>query len=188
MSVSKSSKITCPCVLKTQSDTISRKVFEKYVSFINIIPPIQDVTKNILDKLNLKCPHCSAVYFDFDGCISLQCNSCAKFFCALCQEKHVRNKDSHAHVLKCTLNPNRGSYYITNDQWIQFVEHRQRKIFDESLQNADFHDIIPLIYVCSNEIYFFRIFPWRKVVYFMCTFTRNCVCNIMLLFFIFNKL
>eukprot|EP00122_Pirum_gemmata_P004642 Pgem_evm1s4225 len=41
------------------------------------------------EALNLSCPHCKTAYFDFTGCMALQCESCKKTFCGYCHAGHA---------------------------------------------------------------------------------------------------
>ena len=43
-----------------------------------------------------KCPKCSAVFFDYDGCNAVTCSRCTEAFCAVCLE--ACGRDAHAHV------------------------------------------------------------------------------------------
>ena len=68
--------------------------------------------RHILDNiLTLKCPHCQSAYFDFDGCLSLQCKNCKKYFCAKCHEKQKSSKWSHAHVSACKMGGYTGLFH-----------------------------------------------------------------------------
>ena len=62
--------------------------------------------------LNLACPHCHAVYAEFDGCMALQCASCTGSFCGYCHKGVANSRGCHDHVRECDMNltPN-GSYY-----------------------------------------------------------------------------
>ena len=50
------------------------------------------------EALSLKCPHCSAVYFDFEGCMALVCGTCKGNFCAYCHSDVKTSKGAHDHV------------------------------------------------------------------------------------------
>lgn len=54
--------------------------------------------------LNLACPHCKVAYFDFDGCMVLQCASCHKHFCAYCHTPCSTSQGAHTHVRECLMN------------------------------------------------------------------------------------
>lgn len=43
-----------------------------------------------------KCPKCSAVFFDYDGCNAVKCSRCNEAFCAVCLQ--ACGEDAHAHV------------------------------------------------------------------------------------------
>eukprot|EP00732_Lithocolla_globosa_P000298 Lithocolla_globosa_v1_NODE_82_length_6720_cov_15.294779.p1 type:complete len:1901 gc:universal NODE_82_length_6720_cov_15.294779:819-6521(+) len=74
--------------------------------------------------LNLRCPRCRTVFFDFDGCLALYCgnNSCKAGFCALCLKDE--GEDAHQHVLKCPLHPTSG-YFLPIEDWKRFQQKRQ---------------------------------------------------------------
>eukprot|EP01065_Artemidia_motanka_P019243 TRINITY_DN2281_c0_g2_i1.p1 TRINITY_DN2281_c0_g2~~TRINITY_DN2281_c0_g2_i1.p1 ORF type:complete len:917 (+),score=306.67 TRINITY_DN2281_c0_g2_i1:65-2752(+) len=65
--------------------------------------------RHIQDEvLNLKCPKCGQVVFDWDACAALRCPRCNCGFCGLCL---LDCGDAHSHVPGCRLNQNRGSVY-----------------------------------------------------------------------------
>jgi hypothetical protein len=69
------------------------------------------------DILNLACPHCKVVYFDFEGCMALQCTACKRFFCGYCHAQCTTSRGCHDHVRECDLNETMdGSYYATPEQ------------------------------------------------------------------------
>mmetsp|Transcript_46753 Transcript_46753/g.92313 ORF Transcript_46753/g.92313 Transcript_46753/m.92313 type:complete len:408 (-) Transcript_46753:124-1347(-) len=53
------------------------------------------------DILNLKCPRCSQVFLDYEGCAALKCSRCHCAFCAYCLRDCGR--DAHGHVPDCTV-------------------------------------------------------------------------------------
>ena len=45
------------------------------------------------------CPYCSAVFYDFDGCLALTCHRCEREFCGVCLRSHGKDmRDGHAMV------------------------------------------------------------------------------------------
>ena len=54
--------------------------------------------QKLTDRLNMRCPRCSSVFHDYDGCNALTCwnTSCRAAICAICL-KDCGN-DAHAHV------------------------------------------------------------------------------------------
>lgn len=68
--------------------------------------------------LNLRCPHCDIVIFDFDGCYSLKCNNCANYFCAWCFIGFTNEDDCHKHILYCESTLNYGNYSCSYDKFV----------------------------------------------------------------------
>ena len=76
--------------------------------------------------LNLRCPHCEAAYFEFAGCMAIQCERCEGNFCAYCHQKTASSRGAHDHVRQCLLNETAdGSYYATPEQ-IRDAQKRYR--------------------------------------------------------------
>ena len=76
--------------------------------------------------LNLRCPHCKAVYVDFSGCMAIQCERCKGNFCAYCHQKTTTSRGAHEHVRQCLMNEtDDGSYYATPEQ-IHDAQRRYR--------------------------------------------------------------
>jgi hypothetical protein len=78
------------------------------------------------DILNLKCPHCSAVFLDFTGCCAVTCETCKGEFCGLCQKAEANNSVCHAHVLVCNLNPNNPKDYYCSKEQLDVVHNSTR--------------------------------------------------------------
>jgi cation transport ATPase len=57
----------------------------------------------------------------------MTCSACAINFCFLCLETQESRDSSHAHVLRCRLNPDQGNYFV--DQSGYQRAHRSRQIF-----------------------------------------------------------
>lgn len=84
---------------------------------------IQYIVEHILST---KCPHCSSVFSDFTGCLSLLCR-CNKHFCALCLQPYSTNEACHEHVLnECVYNPLRGHDYFINLKTYDAVQHDRK--------------------------------------------------------------
>lgn len=82
--------------------------------------------------LNLTCPHCKAVYFDFSGCMAIQCKRCGGIFCAYCHQKTATSAGAHKHVRDCLLNETAtGSYYATPEQ----IEDAQKRYRTREIKN-----------------------------------------------------
>lgn len=70
-----------------------------------VLKHYRHITENIL---TLRCPHCDAAFFDWDGCCAVHCDACSKYFCGLCQDAQSNSSLSHDHIYnRCSLNPKR---------------------------------------------------------------------------------
>jgi hypothetical protein len=80
--------------------------------------------------MNLKCPHCSTPYAEFDGCMAIQCGTCKKSFCGYCHHGTETARGAHDHVRECLVNDtNNGSYYATPEQVkVAQRKHRTREL------------------------------------------------------------
>lgn len=66
----------------------------------------------LVDKvLTLRCPHCDAAFFDFDGCLALRC-ACGGHFCGKCLAACTGPDDAHAHALRCN-----DDYFMSRADW-----------------------------------------------------------------------
>jgi hypothetical protein len=83
--------------------------------------------RTILDHLNNECPHCGAVFYDFDGCLALRC-TCGGYFCALCFQGFANSDDVHDHVNQCTKNTSPGEYFMPIDSWMALQEQARQDI------------------------------------------------------------
>jgi len=98
-----------------------------------------DSDENALaESLHLRCPSCDAVFFDFDGCLSLNCKSCNAIFCGAClayvapgdegEGEGEGAANAHAHASKCRMNPARPVFYLHATVWEAIaVGHRARQ-------------------------------------------------------------
>lgn len=105
--------------------------------------------KDRIDELctaSIACPHCSAPFLDFSGCMALTCGSCGREFCGVCLSinhydttsipRRVPVKDAHAQVLLClqrydpkmlaTYGMTQGSYFISNSEGINWERWKDR--------------------------------------------------------------
>lgn len=76
--------------------------------------------------LNLACPECGTVYFDFEGCMALRCASCSANFCAYCHKLCTDARGTHQHVRECDDNRTRNGSYYANAQQIEAAQRRLR--------------------------------------------------------------
>ena len=87
----------------------------------------------IVDNLLvLRCPRCTAVFADFDGCFALKChrNACGAAFCAWCLQDC--GADAHAHVQTCAQGNGRG-YYGTKEEFEEHHRLRRRRLVLEKI-------------------------------------------------------
>jgi hypothetical protein len=69
--------------------------------------------KHIQEEIfNLRCPRCSAAFFEFDGCAAVVCGSCRCGFCGLCLQDC--GNDAHEHVRQCPKNPEKNNYFVSD--------------------------------------------------------------------------
>lgn len=59
----------------------------------------------------LKCPRCSLVFLDWDGCAAVRCSQCNCSFCGLCLKDC--GEDAHSHVKACDKNPEKPSFFVS---------------------------------------------------------------------------
>lgn len=158
--------ISCPCRNSLPLSTIPSNLFTVYVDSRQISPAADDAITSVVDALNLKCPHCGAVFYDFDGCAALRCR-CGGLFCALCMHKSYTNDEIHAHVLSCPENPN-GDYYITHSQWNVHVDARRRQIFHDAFRKESPEGAVGLLLSLSSQkmldIDVIKTAPWLVIL------------------------
>jgi hypothetical protein len=115
------------------------EIEEKYKSGGNLTlkTKADDHAKHVRNNiLNLACPHCKVVYFDFEGCMALQCGACKKHFCGYCHAGCETSLGCHDHVRECDLNESRdGSYYATPAQMKTGQRRYRIKILKRFLRN-----------------------------------------------------
>ena len=86
----------------------------------------------------IACPHCSAPFVDFSGCMALTCGACNKEFCGVCLVKKHRGgvADAHAQVLQClekyddaflaSYGMSKGNYFISNSEGTNWERWKDR--------------------------------------------------------------
>lgn len=72
-----------------------------------------DITR-LREAARLKAPCCGAIVPDFDGCCSLKCGGCPRYFCAWCFAVFNTSTQCHFHLLKCSVNMSGG--YFCNER------------------------------------------------------------------------
>nr|QOI90605.1 hypothetical protein HWQ62_00474 [Pyramimonas orientalis virus] len=83
----------------------------------------------------LKCPHCSAAYAEFDGCLAITCSTCMKHFCGKCNQACSSKQYAHHHAHHCVFAGCSKGYFQskTNIKMCQNALRKQR--MDEFLKN-----------------------------------------------------
>ncbi|KAL0484044.1 CUL9 [Acrasis kona] len=104
----------------------------------------------ICDELNLKCPGCSASFFDFDGCMALTCASCQVCFCGFCLLNC--GADAHPHVQICSLNQSK-SYFAPFSVFEQVQQVRRgEKIIQYLKQISNVEVRIEVLKACERDL------------------------------------
>jgi hypothetical protein len=81
--------------------------------------------RQISEILTNHCPHCNAVFLEWEGCAAVTCASCRGSFCGGCLTAQRNDSVCHAHVLVCSQNPGK-SYWISPEQVDK--AHRQIRV------------------------------------------------------------
>lgn len=109
------------------------KIKENYVLTIpKLIPNYlsTDIQKHCTyineEILNLHCPSCNIVFFDFDGCYAVKCNNCANYFCGWCLTGYESSVECHKHVIHCLHSMNKG-YHFSNISNFNYVQNKTKK-------------------------------------------------------------
>ena len=111
---------------------LQRKVDDLYEKFASDgSAALKEQGRNGAEKarskiLNLACPHCDTVYFDFEGCMALQCSSCRKHFCGYCHKKTENSRSCHDHVRECDMNQTTNRSYYANTNQVKEAQSRYR--------------------------------------------------------------
>eukprot|EP00854_Cymbomonas_tetramitiformis_P002035 gene2035-2725_t len=71
---------------------------------------MQAARRHVEDNLlNLRCPHCSLVFEDWDACAAVQHahdhGGCKGYFCGWCMKPCTDSVDAHQHAAQCPLKP-----------------------------------------------------------------------------------
>jgi hypothetical protein len=105
---------------------------------------IQRYRLRLIEALNLRCPRCATVFFDYDGCDALKCQSCATAFCAICL-KDCGN-DAHSHVQQV-----HSRMHSTRDQFEAAHADRRAKIIAGALMIMDEADDVKIDVLLTLE-------------------------------------
>jgi hypothetical protein len=116
--------------------------------------------QHVIGLLELKCPHCSAVFLDFTGCCAVTCKSvddpnfgCGRFFCGWCLEPHLSDELTHAHVQQCAYSPNGGSYFGRMDQFEAVQRTRRQKLVRQYIHGiGDVATREKVLQACSKDL------------------------------------
>lgn len=76
------------------------------------------------DVLNLRCPKCNAVFYDFSGCFAVSCE-CRESFCGWCLKGC--GHDAHAHVANCPENPQPGKVFGKIEDFMRHHDRRRER-------------------------------------------------------------
>eukprot|EP00475_Leptophrys_vorax_P012647 TRINITY_DN19042_c0_g1_i1.p1 TRINITY_DN19042_c0_g1~~TRINITY_DN19042_c0_g1_i1.p1 ORF type:complete len:472 (-),score=103.01 TRINITY_DN19042_c0_g1_i1:31-1338(-) len=112
----------------------------------------RDIVENIL---NLRCPRCTQVFLDFNGCFALTCGRCRCGFCAWCLQDC--GNDAHAHVRTCPQNrmPGRNVFGDLN-LWQDSNRARMKRNAEDRLRNIQNpkikETVVKLIYQDLNDL------------------------------------
>jgi hypothetical protein len=105
---------------------------------------IQRYRLRLAEALNLRCPRCAAVFFDYDGCDALKCQSCATAFCAICLKDC--GADAHPHVQQ-----QHGRMHSSRDQFEAAHVERRAKIIAGALLIMDEPDDVKIDVLLALE-------------------------------------
>ncbi|KAJ3271253.1 hypothetical protein HDV01_006925 [Terramyces sp. JEL0728] len=134
-------KIKCPNTkckrsYSTKQITDSGQI-EKYIKIIyklgemegvNSAPALQadSIRTRLEEALNLTCPWCRAAFIDYEGCDSVVCSKCRKYFCGLCMVGCQNSMQCHQHAAACS---GIGSYNTTHRiKKKKHLEYKQLKV------------------------------------------------------------
>lgn len=104
----KTSKILCSEMAEMERQNLMNNVIHHQDNNKQIVETIVTKIREILTNC-ISCPYCGKTFFDFEGCLALNCSYCDNGFCGLCLKKHdSRDPDStksaltHTWVTECS--------------------------------------------------------------------------------------
>ena len=105
------SNILCPCGENLMDPrSFSKECFDLWMfKHTNKFEMNTTKNQNLSEFENLlteKCPSCSIAFYDFDGCLALNC-ACKAHFCAFCFMTFEDSESCHKHVVECFWNFNK---------------------------------------------------------------------------------
>ena len=151
-------------------------------ALVKVTPPEVDselktlIRSFITDQMTMYCPHCSAAFYDFEGCFVIHCasSSCRKLFCGWCLETSTNSKELHEHLKNCPFNVKPGHYYGTIEDFHRNNLRRTRAVinymmsaFKEFVVHKDAWQslVTPSLSVVGSECVFANPMPASKVSY-----------------------
>ena len=110
------------------------------------------------DILNLSCPRCRSVFFDFTGCFSVSCHACSCAFCAYCLQDCGNQQQGHQHAASCAADDAKVGLFGTPQDFAR-VHHarRERKLqlYFAAIQDAGFRREV--LEACAVELVGFTL-------------------------------
>ncbi|GFH53878.1 hypothetical protein CTEN210_10354 [Chaetoceros tenuissimus] len=105
----------------------------------------RQIFNRITEDINLKCPRCSTVFHDYDGCNALKCrvDSCNAAFCAICL--HDCGDNAHPHVREKHGN------VFDKKAFTSSVIKREKAIIDKHLESL-VNEPSDLVLMVKNHI------------------------------------
>lgn len=109
--------------------------------------------KFIRDRiLSTCCPHCHAVFSDFEGCCALKCSNseCKYYFCAWCLDYPTTStQECHQHVATCPGNVSRDqdpfypeSFECVEEAWRGLRAKRIHKYWENNIPEGDVREMV----------------------------------------------
>jgi len=103
-----------------------------------------DIVNNVLPN---KCPkkNCNNVFYDFEGCYSINCSECKTYFCAWCFKNFPSAKESHAHVIECDMSLAKGELF-SDIKLFHKVRNQQKGKLISKILSKEPPDVINKVY------------------------------------------
>jgi len=156
------SKIICPCgenLIDPRS--FSKECFDlwmlKHTNNFEIYSTKNVNLNEFENLLTEKCPSCNTAFFDFDGCLALNC-ACTANFCAFCFMIFEDSESCHKHVTECYWNSSKDLFCsISTWKKIRNIIRLKNKIkFYTKL--LFYEGYMEFIYILSNTCVYNTIF------------------------------
>lgn len=101
----------------------------------NLAQRMMGDVRDVLTKA-ISCPHCSAPFLDFSGCLALSCGGCSREFCGVCCKVHPRTPDGHAAVTECVGRLSSAEQKSYDFHSVYFISSTGWKRWSERLKTA----------------------------------------------------